>query len=393
MKREHQTSRKSHLVWVYPGVLADALDAATWLDTTAELRGMGWRVTLISVGPARPQLCRGVEILCIPRPEIYLVRQIVYHLRVIRFLLQRWATIDVVLFHQMSLFWLLPLKTLRLCLGRKRPLFVMDTRTVHMPPVDRATWKDRLHKSAYQLANHLANRWADGHLAITRRMADSVRIPAEKLWGIWPSGVDVERFAPAQTKRRWPSPEEPIQLIYIGCQHYERNLMTLSRAVVRARAEGMDLILLLVGDGAEHEDLERFAAQADGGIRVTPAVPHMEVPDTLAQAHVGVISVPDEEKFRVSNFVKLFEYMAAGLPVLTTRIVSVTDVIGNGQYAFWIEDADEEGILAGLRLVWEDRNRLSERADQAATAAQGWTWHESAKKLKAALEYGLREHG
>ena len=40
--------------------------------------------------------------------------------------------------------------------------------------------------------------------------------------------------------------------------------------------------------------------------------PHDQIPEVLARAHVGVLPFPDEEKFRVSSPIKLFEYMAAG---------------------------------------------------------------------------------
>lgn len=81
--------------------------------------------------------------------------------------------------------------------------------------------------------------------------------------------------------------------------------------------------------------------------------------------------------------------MAAGLPILATRIVCHTDVVGENKYAFWAEDASMEGLLEGLHLVWKNRDSLSEKGDQAAIAAQTWTWEESARKLKTALEQGM----
>ena len=102
-----------------------------------------------------------------------------------------------------------------------------------------------------------------------------------------------------------------------------------------------------------------------------------------------MLPFPDEEKFRVSSPIKLFEYMAAGLPILATRIVCHTDVIGNGAYVFWAEQTDAAGLLAALRLVWLSREVLSTMGAQAAVAAQAWTWHTSAQKLKLAIEHGL----
>jgi len=359
------------------------------LETTRELRELGWSVTLVAAGPAGHQSIRGVEVLCIPKPRVYLLRQVVFHIRLLHLLALEWATIDVLLFHPMSAPWILPLRLLRHLTGKRRPLLLMDTRTLHMVPPDKETWKDKLRKRFHELMNRSANRWADGRSAITQRMAESLCIPPEQLWGVWPSGVDLDRFAPAQVVRRWPLPGEPIHLFYIGVLHYERNLMALSRAVKKANDEGMAFILSLVGDGTEREDLEKFAAQTAGRIRVVPPVPHDQVWEVLAQAHVGVLPFPDEEKFQVSSPIKLFEYMAAGLPILATRIACHTDVIGDGKYAFWAEQADVPGLLAALRLVWQDRDSLSKMGTQAATLAQAWTWHESAKKLKMSLEYGL----
>jgi len=262
-----------------------------------------------------------------------------------------------------------------------------------MTPESKESWKGQVRRALHKFTNRLANRWADGQMAITQRMAKWARIPPEKLWGVWPSGVDLDQFAPAQMARRWPLPGEPIHLVYIGVLHYERNLMSLCRAVEKANAKGIAFVLSLIGDGTERLDLEKFALQTEGRVRIIPTVPHDQVPGLLAQAHVGVLAFPDEEKFRVSSPIKLFEYMAAGLPILATRIVCHTDVVGSGEYAFWAEDASVEGLLAALRLVWQGRDSLSKMGNQATAAAQAWTWHESAKKLKVSLEYGLAHCG
>jgi glycosyltransferase involved in cell wall biosynthesis len=387
--QDHRSSEQLHIVWIYSGSLAAALDAATWLETVKELRNFGCRVTLVAAGPDGCHQIRGVEVLCISRPEIYLLRQFVFHGRLLRLIMRQWTKVDVVLFHQMSAPWLLPLRILRGLTARRRPLMVMDIRSLHMP--GKQGFKDRLRGVFVGTMSQAASRWVDGYLVITKRMTESLRIPSERLWGVWPSGVNLEQFASAQTARRWPLPEEePIRLIYTGALHYERNLMALCRAVELANAEGMAFRLTLMGDGTARKDLEKFAAQSAGHLRVVPPVPHDEVAQVLAHAHVGILPFPDEEKFRVSSPIKLFEYMAAGLPILATRIVCHTDVVGSGDYAFWAQDAGEQGLLDALRLVWRSRDFLREMGREAAIAAEGWTWRASAEKLKKALDKGCR---
>jgi glycosyltransferase involved in cell wall biosynthesis len=375
-----------HLVWVNTQIVTDQLDAATYLETTRELRELGWRVTLVAAGRPDLQSFRGVDVLCISKPNVYLFGQFVFHIRLLRLLRLERAGTDLILFHQMSAPWLLPLRLARRLMGQQRPLLVMDTRTL---PMSVATWKERLRALFYGLMNRLGNRWADGQTAITQRMAEAVRIPPQKLWGVWPSGVNLDLFAPAQTARRWPVTREPIHLIYVGRLDYERNLMSLCRAVEKANKEAMAFTLSLVGKGSERLALEQFVLRTETRVRVLSVVAHDEVSSLLTEAHLGVLPFPNKKEFQVSSPIKLFEYMAAGLPILATRIVCHTDVLDGGEYTFWADDATMEGLLAALRLVWDARDSLEVMGRKAANAAPAWTWQKSARNLSDALEHGI----
>jgi len=377
-----------HLVWINSGSL-EKLDAATWLITTQELRAYGWRVTLIASGDPKQTILHGVELTHIPRPEIFLWRHVVFHYRVIKKIIQKINTIDIILFHETSAPWLLIFLAFLRLFGKKQPYFVMDTRTLPMEPEDKSTWKDKLRSVFSYQMNTLGNRFFDGRTAITPRMAEVLDIPARKLWGIWPSGVKLEDFSTIPSQRIWPTADEPIQLLYIGSMRHERNLLTLAKAVAQANTGGHNFILSIVGDGNARTDLEIYAKECGGFIKIFPPVPYKEVPNWLAQAHVGMLPFPDEEKFRVSSFIKLFEYMASGLPVLATRIESHTNVIGKGNFAFWADGADTQGLFNALLKIQAGREELPQMGFQASQSACDWTWQLSANKLKTALEYGL----
>ena len=144
--------------------------------------------------------------------------------------------------------------------------------------------------------------------------------------------------------------------------------------------------LTLMGEGAATAELKMIEERHEAQICVRPPVPHDQVPQVLAQAHVGVLPFPDEHKFQVSSPIKLFEYMAAGLPVLATRISCHTDVIGNQDYVFWIEGADVPSLLAALQHIPKERDRLSAMGTRASLAARAWSWQASAGNLKTALQ-------
>lgn len=388
MTNDHSPNAdRLRVAWVSP-LTPDKLDSATWVDTTRELRRQGVDVTLITIGPAGKQSYRGVEVLNIPRPKVYLLGQVLFHLGLLRYLLPRLREYDVILFHQLSAVWLLPLRLF----GRRRPRLVMDTRDM----VDYTTdsLKIRLRTAWFNIVTGLAARFADGQTAITPRMAELVHIPEDQLWGIWPSGVESERFAAAARARHWPYQDEAIRLVYIGIFLAKRNLLPLCRAVNRAGAEGMSFVFSLYGDGPLKPELESTAAESHGAVRVEQPVPHENVPNILARSHVGVTSLPevDDIKYEASSPIKLFEYMAAGMPVLATSNVCHTDVVGDGQYAFWADDVSEDTLLATLRQIWARRASLPQLGQEAQADVHGWTYAANAAKLKAALVYGLNRH-
>jgi glycosyltransferase involved in cell wall biosynthesis len=378
------------LIWIYTGDPSRTLDSATWLQTTRELRKLGWRVLLIVAGPPEQRMIGDVEVLSLPQPNLYLLRQLIFHLNCWRYLLRHWSTTDCIMFHQMSAPWLLPLRLLRRLSGRRRPLLVMDTRTVHMEPQANESIKARLRRLLYGSMGPLANSFADGQTAITPRMATAVHIPEGQLWGTWPSGVDLTIFARSHAERCWPRPGEAIQLVYIGSLHHERNLLPLCQAVEEVNRTGCSFTFLIAGDGTGRADLADFAAKTEGRVQLLPPVPHRLVPTLLAQAHIGVLPFPDEQKFRVSSPIKLFEYMAAALPILATRIHCHTDVVQEGGYAFWAGDATMEGFATALRSIWSRQAELQEMGQQAAVAARAWSWQNAAQRLRSALEYGLQ---
>jgi glycosyltransferase involved in cell wall biosynthesis len=252
----------------------------------------------------------------------------------------------------------------------------------------KSTLKEKIRTSYFNLIN-LANKFvSDGQTAITERCAQLIGIPKERLWGTWPSGVNLTRFSTQIHNRKWPLEGETIHLMYVGVLHYERNLMPLAQAVLRANKEDMNISLTLIGMGTERWALEELADQNRLHFSVLPPIPHTEIPAQLVEAHIGVLPFPDLPQFGASSPIKLFEYMASGLPILATRIDCHTDVIGDGKYVFWAEDGSEDALLSAIRKIWEHQSSLQQMSLESSKAAESWTWEKSAQRLMHALEYG-----
>lgn len=376
-------SLRPTLLWIQPADLDQILDAETYLVPSQILREMGWNVILTRAAAADATMKLDENLLYVPRRETYLFGQVLLHLKIIRWMLGR-HDIDIVMFHEISSAWLLPVPILYRLAGRRRPFFVMDARTLHMGAGARGL-KDHLRSLYYRYSHTLSDLWVDGHMTITSRIAEALKVRPSRLIGVWPSGVDPSKFEAAHEARHWPSDDEPIHLVYIGSIHVERNLLALCRAVITAASQGMKFTLTIVGSGDQQAELEALANTSNGFVSVKPPVLHKDVWKVLADGHVGVLPFPDQLKFQVSSPIKLFEYMAAGMPILATRIVCHTDVVGDEEFAFWADGSDEQAFVDALRQLWAARDSLPKLGKQSAEAVDQWTWEASTTKLAAGL--------
>ncbi len=371
------------LLWVLAADPARDLNACARLEPLRELRARGWTAIMAAVSdrPGR-QSVHGVEILGVPRRDVYILRNFTFHARVASLLLRRWDDFDVVMAHPISAPWILPFRWLRRVRGGRGPAFVMDTRTL---PMVRSTRRDRLRARYHRWIDRAARRWFDGQTSITRGMAAATGVPGRQLLGTWPSGARVEDFVAARAARRWPGPGDPIRIAYVGALAPGRNLEALAAAVAIANARGAGIELDLLGRGRSFETLRRAAAEGDGSVRVLPEIPHDRVWEALARAHVGAAPFPDELKFRVSSPIKIFEYMAAGLPMLLTRIDAHLEAAGDRDFAFWAGTADAAGLAEAMVRIRRERESLPRRGAAAAAASEDWTWRAAAAKLGDAL--------
>jgi glycosyltransferase involved in cell wall biosynthesis len=125
-------------------------------------------------------------------------------------------------------------------------------------------------------------------------------------------------------------------------------------------ADAPDLKLLLVGDGATYPTVREFVRQRglEDRVVLTGRVPHGEVPALLAAMDLAILPSAGD----YTSPVKLFEFMAAGIPPVAPDFSPIREVLrpDDTGWMFKAEDID-----AAVTTVLE-RSR-----DQAALARVG----------------------
>ncbi len=143
-----------------------------------------------------------------------------------------------------------------------------------------------------------------------------------------PNGADAADLQPSAPRDalRARYGFEGVVAVYAGAHGPANGLDLLLDAATQLAASDPDVVVALVGDGAEKQHLrERVRREQLSNVRFLDPVPKSEMGDVLGAADIGVHCLADVPLFRTGvSPNKLFDYMAAGLPVVTNTPGEVT---------------------------------------------------------------------
>lgn len=155
---------------------------------------------------------------------------------------------------------------------------------------------------------------------------------------------------------------------------------------VRARALATtDWDLRIIGDGPERERLQQLADVLDLEVDFRGAVAPAEMPAHLAGSAIGLAPYPKPSEASDHYFspLKVYEYMAAGLPVVATRIGQVPEVLlgdadnttDDGACGVLVEGSNARELAEAIDVLVADpalRAQLGATARQRAEDNHSW---------------------
>ncbi|MCB9759380.1 MAG: glycosyltransferase [Alphaproteobacteria bacterium] len=173
-----------------------------------------------------------------------------------------------------------------------------------------------------------------------------------------------------------PRPERVIG--YAGSLRPFKGLKTLVEAA-GGLPSGTSLELM-GGSEAEREAL----GPLPDAVRATPSRPPWSVPDHIAGWHAAVVPLDDNLFGRsLCNPLKLWDYLAVGLPLVAADLPTLREVLAPEQ-AFWYRPGDPESLRAAMAKAldrpWDTRMRRRRLR----------SWRQRAEELVPVLEAALR---
>jgi glycosyltransferase involved in cell wall biosynthesis len=180
-------------------------------------------------------------------------------------------------------------------------------------------------------------------------------------------GVDVRRFLPAPAPRR----PGPPRIVSVGRLVEKKGHADLLAACRLLKEAGQAFRLDVYGDGPLRERLEAEVARLDLGEEVAllgarardELLPALQAADVFA---LTPVVAGDGDRDGIPN--ALLEAMACGLPVVTTRVGGVGELVEHGRTGVLAAPGDVAGIAGQLRSLLGDR-QARRRVGQAARRA------------------------
>jgi glycogen synthase len=231
---------------------------------------------------------------------------------------------------------------------------------------------------------HATVRRADAVVVLTQRTAAALRadgVPAERIRVI-PSGFEPALFAAAPDDAL-PGVGRP-RVGYLGRLAPQKRVDLLVRAFTRMRTPAR---LVIVGDGRDRAAVRRLVAGSPAADRITLAgfVPHAAVPAVLSSLDVLVLPSEYEELGSV-----LVEAMAAGLPVVATRVDGIPEVVSDGETGVLVPPGDVDALAAALDRVAGDAGLRARLAACARRRAGRYAWPVLAEQVAEVYDDILR---
>jgi len=152
--------------------------------------------------------------------------------------------------------------------------------------------------------------------------------------------------------------------------------------------------LLLVGDGPLRPGFENQIRNAglQGAVTFAGRIAHQDVPQYLAAMDVAVAPYPILDEFYYSPL-KLFEYLAAGRPVVASRVGQVAEILMDGATGLLFEPGDRAGLVRCLQRLRKNATLRSELGRNAAAVCSEHTWNRNAARVIHWVEPLLNRNG
>jgi glycosyltransferase involved in cell wall biosynthesis len=179
-----------------------------------------------------------------------------------------------------------------------------------------------------------------------------------------PNGADPSMFDPADTGEAFRASHmlaEQFVVIYAGAHGMSNDLGVILEAAGMLAQTRQQIRIVLLGDGKEKANLQEQAQRLNlTNVLFLPPVPKNEMASVLAGADACLAILKPLEEYKTTYPNKVFDYMAAGRPVVLAIDGVVRKVVEDANCGIFAPPGDAAALAAAIRTM-ADEPELSRR--------------------------------
>jgi phosphatidylinositol alpha-mannosyltransferase len=191
---------------------------------------------------------------------------------------------------------------------------------------------------------------------------------------IVPNGVDVELFADAQPANL----PRGRRILWVGRLDKQKGFPVAVRAFAALATRLPDVHLVVAGDGAERDAVAELSPEVRERVVMLGAVANEQLPPYFAASEVFIAPALGQESFGIV----LVEAMAAGLPVVASRIPGYDEVIRDGVDGVLVPSNDPRALADEAERVLGDPALSGRLAEAGRARAAEFSWDHVTDRLE-----------
>jgi glycosyltransferase involved in cell wall biosynthesis len=180
--------------------------------------------------------------------------------------------------------------------------------------------------------------------------------------GVCPGEFDPDASVDPQLRARLGACPNECLVLYAGTHGISQGLTSVADAA--AALTGEAIRFAFVGEGADKPRLQRQVTELGlSNVTMLPGIPHEQVPALLAATDICVVPLRDVPLF--SSFIpsKMFEYLAAGKPVVGAVAGEAAQILREAG-SWVVPPADSEALAAAIQKLAADPQRRQAMGQQ-----------------------------
>jgi glycosyltransferase involved in cell wall biosynthesis len=173
----------------------------------------------------------------------------------------------------------------------------------------------------------------------------------------------------------------PFRIVYAGSMSEARGMKILLQ--VMKLLIDKPILLTLVGNISPMRLADEVRNCALSNLNLVDTVPFEEVFEYISQSDLGLITLQPVPAYRDTAMpMKLFEYMAAGIPIVAPDFPVIRDVVVDAKCGLLVDSTSAEEFVAAIELLRNDLKLRSEMGDNGRKAVEAkYSWEVEVRSL------------